>query len=201
MANLYSLYETSVLAPDAYCSSCDEVEGARVRGIAFIRLGYSFDPESVSDWSRGIDDGDIIVIPQVRGTFDGGVPVTEEGFSIWRTTMLGLNYSLTYIDPSYALQRNLYNHLMWSRDFSVAFITETKLHLSRMPVTILPKNPVEDAVSGSVNWAVELQWSDTALPEIYEKPLQVFECAAIDVGEVPPEHDGIFVEAFVPSFV
>jgi len=202
MGSLYSLYETALLAPDHFCSTCDDVEGGRVRGVAFIRLGYDFDPENVSDWVRGMDEGDIIVIPEVRGTFDGGNPITEDAFSVWRTQLLGYQYNLIYTDPSYANQRELYNFLMWSRDFSVAFITETKLHLSRMPVTVLAKNPIEEGVGTSVNWQIELQWADTNLLEVYEKPLQVFECAPIDAGEIPPGgEDGIFVPAFVPSFV
>jgi hypothetical protein len=47
----------------------------------------------------------------------------------------------------------------------VAYLTETLVHISDVPVSITPTNPVEEGLTTVVNWQVSFTWTSSNLPE------------------------------------
>jgi hypothetical protein len=207
MSNLYYLYGCDgQIGANNYCDNCAEPEAGRVRGVAFIRYSFDFiDPTDRNEWLTGMANGDIIVVPLVRGTYDGGAPVTADGFGYKTKELIGFNNKLTYVDPIYKLNRDFYNLIMMSGEWKFAFTTATQVHLVAVPVTVSPLNPITDALGSSVVWSVDVEWGDIVLPEIYDKPEQIFICGEpgdyYDSGGGGGTGYGIFTEQFTPQFV
>jgi hypothetical protein len=162
---------------DHYCNPCDEPEGGRVRGIAFIASDFAFtDPSSTTEWRNGILAKQIIIIPETNGTFDGGAEVEGPGYGDQATKLTGYNFSLTYNDPNYKLNADFYNALKRSRNWKLAYKTESLVHLTQNTVSVVPKNPVTDDISSEVVWNVLVKWSEGDLPIPYDEPASIFTC-------------------------
>lgn len=176
----YSVYYPSGCATavgDHYCNPCDDIEHGRVRSVAFIRSDFVFtDPTNPLEWRTGILAKDIIIIPEVNGSFDGGSPVESTGYGDQETKLTGFNFQLTYNDPNYKLNADFYNAIKRSRDYRVAYRTETLTHLSENNVTVIPKNAVGEELTSEVVWNVLVKWSEGDLPVPYDTPAGIFTC-------------------------
>lgn len=167
--------------PAHECSDCEEVEGAGVRGIAFIRDGYTIaNPLLAADWITGIESGDIIIIPKTRGSFDGGTPVTKPGFGNQKTRYVTTDYSLTFFDPVYKTNRNFYNAIKRQQNYKVAYLTETLIHLTDKVCLVLPKGPVNEDISEEVVWEVQVMWTSKNEPRQYIAPSGIFVCFDVE---------------------
>src|SRR6187549_2052815 len=114
------------LIPDHFCDPCETIEQGRIRSAAFIKDTFAFsDPTNPTEWTTGINAGDIIIIPQTKGTFDGGAEVESPGYGDQSTRLTGYNFQLQYQDPNYRQNCNFYNTLKNSRAYKVAYRTET----------------------------------------------------------------------------
>ena len=115
---------------DHQCTNCDTVEHGRVRSVAYIKKSFAFtDPTNPLEWRTGILNKDIIIIPEVNGTFDGGAEVLADGYGDQVQKLTGYNFGLNYKDPKYALNASFYNALKRSRNYYGAYRTETKTHI------------------------------------------------------------------------
>jgi hypothetical protein len=165
-----------VLVPDHVCDPCEAREKGRVSSVAYVRNSYVFtDPTDPTEWQTGINSGDIQVIPQVNGSFDGGAEVETPGYGRQSTTLTGFNYSLTYKDPDYKTNGVFYNALKNSRDYRFAFVTETQAHLTDAAVTAIPKNPIADDPTSEVVWEVTVKWASGDLLEPFDVPPGIFD--------------------------
>jgi hypothetical protein len=207
MSNLYYLYGCDgQLGANNYCDQCAEPEHGRVRGVAFVRYSFDFiDPTDRNEWLSAMASGDVIVVPMVRGVYDGGSPVLADGFGYKTKELIGFNNKLNYLDPIYQLNRDFYNTLMQQQGaWKFAFVTETQVHLIDVPVTISPLNPITEELSSTVSWSIDVEWGDIVLPRIYDKPQEIFICGEpgdyYDAGG-GGYSDGIFTIQFVPQFV
>ena len=163
--------------PDHYCNPCDALEHGRVRSVAFIDSAFDFvDPSDPTEWQAGIAAKSIIVIPATNGSFDGGSEVETPGYGDQQTKLTGYSFVLTYNDPNYKLNADFYNLLKRSRNYKIAFRTETLTHLSVNTVTVIPKNPVAEDLTSEVVWNVAVKWSEGDLPVPYDTPAGIFEC-------------------------
>lgn len=174
-----SVYYTNcdALIPDHFCSSCDELELAKVRSVAFIKKSFSFiDPTDANEWLNGIASKDIIVIADTNGNYDGGAPVEGAGFGDSISTFTTKDHLLLFRDPNYKENCDFYNAIQSSRNYKLAFRTSSQTHLVEVPVTVLPKNPVADDDNAYVVWEVEVKWRDKNAPCPYDTPDGVFEC-------------------------
>lgn len=165
--------------PDHFCDPCEATEHGRVRSVAFIKKSFSFsDPTNPTEWTAGIDSKDIIIIPEVLGSFDGGAPVESSGYGDQQSKLTGYNLSLQFKDPNYKENADFYNAIKFSREYKVAYRTETQTHISTNTVSVLPKNPVAEDLTSEVVWDVEAKFSQGDLPEPFNTPAGVFECFA-----------------------
>lgn len=176
----YSIYTPSgcdVLVGDHFCSVCPVVEGGRVRSVVFIKNTVALiDPSDPTEWDTLIANKDVIIIPATNGSFDGGSEKEGPGYGDQATKLLGYDFQLTYNDPDYKLNGPHYNEIKRSRNYRVAYRTETQIHLSTNTVSIIPKNPVADDIASEVTWNVTVKWTEEDLPVPYDTPAGIFEC-------------------------
>lgn len=160
-----------------YCNPCDEIEHGRVRSVAFIKSDFEFtDPTNPTEWTAGIASKDIIIIPEVNGSFDGGSEVEAPGYGDQQTKLVGYNFQLTYNDPNYKNNADFYNALKRSRNYKLAYRTETQTHITDNNVSVIPKNPVAEDLTSEVVWNVIVKWSQGDLPVPYDTPTGIFTC-------------------------
>lgn len=180
MAAYYGIYYPSgcdAEIPDHVCTNCDDIEHGRVRSIAFIKKSFKFtDPTNPVEWTNGITSKNIIVIPDVNGTFDGGAEQEADGYGDQQTKLVGYIFTLNFKDPNYKQNAAFYNAIKNSRNYTLAYRTETQVHFSEKPVEIIPKNPVTAATTDEVVWDVTAKWSNGDVPEPFDAPLGTFQC-------------------------
>lgn len=178
--SVYYPSDCDALIPDHICDPCEEIELGRVRSVAFIKNTFEFtDPSSPTEWEVGFANGDIILIPQTKGTFDGGSEVEAPGYGDQATRLTGYNFQAQYQDPNYRLNCNFYNAIKNSRQYRFAYRTETQIHITNKVVQVIPKNPVQDDTTTEVVWDVIVKWSDKDLPCPFNVPEGIFDaCVA-----------------------
>lgn len=168
--------------PAHYCDPCEAKEKGRVSSVAFIRTNFAFvDITDPNEWRAGIESGDIIVIPEVLGSFDGGAEVESAGYGRQSTNLTGYNFTLNYKDPNYKGNAVFYNAIKNSRAYRIYFVTETQGHLSENAVSIIPKNPVTENLTDDVVWDVTVKWAGADLPAPEDIPAGIFDCFGVAI--------------------
>lgn len=168
------------LVPDHICDPCEEIEQGRIRSVAFFKSTFAFtDPSDPTEWETGFAAGDIILIPQTKGTFDGGAEVEAPGYGDQVTRLTGYNFQLQYQDPNYKQNCNFYNTLKNSRQYKAAYRTETQIHIIDATVQVIPKNPVQEDPTTEVVWDILVKWSGKDVPCPFDAPPGIFDqCVA-----------------------
>ena len=168
------------LVGDHYCDPCEDVEQGRVRSVAFIKTTFTFtDPSDPLEWEAGFASGDIILIPQTRGNFDGGTEVESTGFGNQATRLTGYNFQVQFQDPNYKQNCAFYNALKKSRQYKFAYRTSTQIHMVDYTVQAIPKNPVQDDLATDVVWDVLVKWQGADVPCPHDAPPGIFDaCVA-----------------------
>lgn len=168
--------------PDHVCDPCEPIEQGRVRSMAFFKKSFSFiDPSNPVEWQTGFDNGDIILIPQTKGTFDGGAEVEAPGYGDQVTRLTGYNFQIQYQDPNYKTNCNFYNALKASRDYKAAYRTSSQIHIIDATVQVIPKNPVTDDVNSEVVWDVLVKWSGADVPCPFDVPPGIFDQCVVNI--------------------
>lgn len=164
------------LVPAHVCDPCEEAEKGRISSIAFVKDTFAFtNITSPVEWRAGFLSGDIILIPEVIGSYDGGAEQEGPGYGRQLTKLTGYNFSLTYKDPNYKNNCDFYNSLKRARNYKVAFVTSSQVHLSDDVVQVIPKNPVTDDLNSDVVWEVLVKWNSVDLPCPNNVPANIFE--------------------------
>lgn len=163
---------------DHLCDSCEEVEGAKIRSVGFIKVSKTFlDPSNPVEWAAAIAAKDVIIIPFVNGTFDGGAEVLKDGYGDQSQKLTGYNFTADYKDPNYKHNAAFYNALKRSFGYKFFYRTATQIHITDEAVQVIPKNPVTAATTDDVVWDVTVKWTSTDLPEPHDAPAGIFtEC-------------------------
>ncbi len=167
--------------PTYSCSPCPDYEYGRVRSIAFVKTTFSFtDPTSPTEWNTGIGTGDIRVIWETQGSYDGGSTSELAGFGDREFTNGGTSHVLTFKDPNYAENWDFYEGLRAASEWTIIYRTSSKIHTVGKPVTVTPKNPVADDLKSNVVWEGTVKWQSPSSPRPYNVP------------------DGIFNRSYIP---
>lgn len=179
--SIYYIADCDEQLPDHICDPCEDFEGGGVRSFALIKNSFSFvDPSDPTEWSAGIDSGDIIVIPQTKGSYDGGSETEGTGYGDQQSRVTGMNHQIQLQDPNYASNADFYNTVRGSRAWKGAYRTETKVHLINRTLSLIPKNPVQEDLTTDVVWDITIKWSDKASPVPYDVPPGIFDaCVAV----------------------
>lgn len=169
------------LVPDHLCDPCEAKEKGRIGSVAFVKTSFAFtDISNPVEWRTGLNAGDIIVIPEVLGTFDGGAEQETPGYGRQDTNLTGYKFTANYKDPNYKQNAVFYNALKRARNYKFAFVTETQIHISDNAVQVIPKNPVTEDLNSDVVYDVTVKWAGPDLPEPNDVPPGIFdECFSV----------------------
>lgn len=161
-----------------YSSSCCPVkEGARVRHVWFQKSSFAFtDPTDANEWTTAINALNVIIIPNVRGSSDGGSWTTSEGFGDTVEEPESYEETVTYTDPNYLNNVDNYNALARSKSYLFGFCTQTLGYLSSQAATFKPKRPISTSVKESVYGEVEVKFVQTVQPIPFVYPQSIFDC-------------------------
>lgn len=168
-----------VSVPDHVCDECEPIEHGRLRSAAFVKKSFyatlAADPNNPAVWQEGIASKEIIIIPEVRGSYNGGDPQEGTGYGHVSTRLTGYNHEATFSDPNYARNADFYNGLKYSRNFHFVWATETQIHISDVPVSVFPSNPVDEDINSEVVWNVIVRFSQPDLATPFETPPGIFD--------------------------
>lgn len=177
MAGYYpSNCDTSI--PDHNCDPCEENEYGRVRSFGFIDKDFTFtndDPTVAADWLTGMQNKNILVVPQSAGEVATPSPLTGNGYGETVEQLLGYDFVATVQDPNFASNCDFYNALIGKRNFKFFYRTSTKTYITPVTVTIIPMTTVPDDLTGKIVWSAEIRWRASVFPCPFNTPEGVFE--------------------------
>ena len=164
------------------CDPCETREFGRVRSAGFIQKDYILaDPTNAADWLTGIDMGAIILIPETNGAVAAGAAKLGPGYGETFETLLGYDFSAKIHDPNYVSNAAFYNQIIGNRDFKFFYRTSNHVHITGVPVTIIPNTEIKDDLNGEVVWMIDVKWIDQKFAEPILTP------------------DGVFDSCFIPA--
>jgi hypothetical protein len=158
-------------------------EFARVRGGGFVKKSYlatlmaGIDNPTV--WQTGIDDGDIIIIPETSGSYDPGDPKELKGFGDRKVTYGPREMTVTFNDPDYYENYAFWNDAVDRTNFVPFFRTSGLVHIFDATASIKAKDPVADDLEEEVTWVVECKVTSKNLPSkhLLEPIASIFTCS------------------------
>jgi hypothetical protein len=159
------------------CDPCPAGEHGRVRGVAFVKKTFDFtDITDPTEWEAGIAAGDIVIIPETNGTYDGGTPQFGPGYGDTPERYLGSEFKVNYRDPNYIGNCDFYNKIRKSRNWKIAYLSETQIRLSTGTATVFGKDAIADDLNSEIVWEVEAKFkqTDTSCPS--DIPDGIFRC-------------------------
>lgn len=146
------------------CDPCLEAELGGIRSFALIKKGTVIDiPFVLASWTAAVEAGNIIIIPESNGTFDGGTPKMGSGYGNSKERKLGDDYILAVKDPNYAANIEFWEAAE-KETWNAAFRTGSQLQYIYADVKVTAKAPVEADVDSEVVWNIEAKWFSTAKP-------------------------------------
>lgn len=158
-------------------SCCPRKEGARIRHVWFQKNTYEFtDAEDADEWTTAITAYNVVIIPNVRGSSDGGVWTTSEGFGDVVEEAESYEETITYTDPNYLNNVANYNALARSKTYRFGFCTATLGYLSDQAASFKPKRPIQADIKQSVYGDVEVKFVQTTQPIPFTYPQSIFNC-------------------------
>jgi len=163
------------------CRDCDDVtEKGRIRRGGWLKhSSYATviaNPIDPTVWETAKAAGDFIPLPELSGTFDGGAPKYVAGFGDVKEKYSGSDFTATIRDPVYTENWPHYNSIVGKSNWHLVYVTETQTHISGVPVTVAPKNPITENVDDDVIWESEVKWFEHFTPAPHAVPLEVFDC-------------------------
>lgn len=140
------------------CDGCQDIELGRIRTLFLIKPGTQITiPLDLEEWTAAIEAGNIIAIPNVKGSSDGGSALTADGYGDKSERLLAWEYTLNVADPSYKLNSEFYQTAE-KQTWNVAYCTDTLLHYTDQEVTLKATDPIEDGTDSEVVWSLELKF-------------------------------------------
>jgi hypothetical protein len=172
-----SVYDNCVEQGVYEVLACLPKELGRVRSVAFVnKNSVILDPTDASEWNALIASGDAIIIPQVRGNYDGGAVSESAGFGDEATEFTGRIHTLNYFDPNLKqnnvdyynkFTKNAKNYILWYR-------TETQIWNTNAPLALSAKVAVTENTTDVVTFEVMTKWTNEDIPVPYEAPVGIF---------------------------
>lgn len=161
------------------CNPCPIYEYGRIRSVAYVKRNYIDtlinNPTETLLWLNGTDSGDVIPIWETQGSYDGGSTTELTGFGDRATFNGNTTHVLTYKDPNYSDNCEFYNNKRNQTDYCFVYRTSSKVHFIDVPVTITPKNPVQDDINQVQSWEVQIKWTSPDSPCPVDMPQDVFD--------------------------
>lgn len=173
-------YLTGCVEVPAYVKDCCPVpENGRVRAVAFVRKDFAFANDDLSDateWERGITEGKIIIVPDVRGSIPAATFNEEDGYGDRESDISSLTFELTFFDRNYGANCATYNALMKNGNYRVAYATENYVHLSDLPAVIMPAQVIPESNKEKARYEVKARFTQYGMVCPQDRPADVFDC-------------------------
>lgn len=142
-----------------HCHDCPgerHVEYARTRAGGFVKRGYYATLvgalSTLATWTDGVANGDIIILPELSGSYDPGTPKELKGFGNRKVTYGAREMTWTFSDPEYLDNYDFYNEITQRSNLIPFFITSSLLHLFDKEATIVGGDPIVDDLEEIVVW-------------------------------------------------
>lgn len=168
--------------PAHNCDPCEEREFGRIRSAGFIHKDFAFandDTTNASEWTRGIDEGKIFVIPETNGELPEPSEIVGTGYGDTVETLLGYDFAPRFVDPNYASNVDFYNSLVGNRNYKFFYRTSSKVHITQKTVTIIPKTNVANDLNSEVVWGTLVKWRHNQFPIPFDTPEGIFDSCYI----------------------
>ncbi|RNC66476.1 hypothetical protein [Proteiniphilum sp. X52] len=164
------------------CNPCAEGEKGRVSTVFIFKemrdvfeMGQDgITPEgiiNIDDLASKINNGDIVVIPNVRGTYDGGTPKTITGFGRQAEKVVGKTHVIVWNDKNHSKNGSFYSYLEDNpTGYFIGWTTENEFRVSGKKLDkVEVKDPVEEDVESLVLWQVTVTWtqSNPNIPKVF----------------------------------
>lgn len=163
------------------CDDCPEAVEARVTDLACVHDDLVFtDHTDVAEWQEYIDDGRIIIIPNIRGELDGGAPEYGDGFGKILEVLKRYRFKLTYEEESLVSNRNFYNTVKKARNRRCWPVFGNYVWITDRPAKWAPAIPVSANPLDNVYWKTEVEWTSSDLPEPVPVPEGIFTCFTVE---------------------
>lgn len=158
-----------------YNDCCPEPELSRVSAVAFVRKSLpTFDPEDNQSWKNIICNGHGIIIPAVRGTYNGGEMKEGPGYGRVPTRRQSTNHEVAYMHPYNCDNVEFYNILNRSYDYTLWYSNGVRLWHSTEAVHASAQAPMSDDPSDDMEFNVTAKWVNFDLPYCWNVP-SIFE--------------------------
>ena len=163
-----------VSQPDYSCNGCPTKEYGRIGSLAIIKTSYvstvMSSPSLDATWVTGLSSGNLYILPSTSGSYDGGTTEDQPGFGRQVSSNGNTTHTVVFKDPNYSENCDFYNALRNTTDYTLAYVTGSKVHFAEAVVTFKPKNPVADDIKSFVVWEVEAKWISDDSPCPYDIP-------------------------------
>lgn len=167
--------------PQYSCVPCVDPELGRVRSVFLVRSTVNFiNPSSPAEWNGYILAGDVHIIKDTQGNYDGGVITELVGFGDQEIINGGILHTLLWRDPAIKENCDFYNALLSQTEWKLGWRTENYIWFSDTVATYSPKVPVPDDIKGYVTYETTAKWTNNAIPCPFDTPVGIFDrCFAV----------------------
>ena len=159
------------------CDPCNPDEEGRIRHVAFIKKGFAFVDESDrQEWIDGIDAGDIQMIPNIRGEYDGGEDITAPGYGDVEERITGRKHTVKLFDNKVVQNCAFWNKMRTSKNWRLAFFTDTNVRITDKIVSVKPKTQIKAETTSVVENEITITFSQLNDPCPKARPDDIYDC-------------------------
>jgi hypothetical protein len=165
--------------PDYVNDCCVTKEAGRVRHVAFVHTSFAFANNDLSDeteWQRGISEGNIAIVKNVRGQLPEATWNEEDGFGDIDTSIGSATFEPSYIDQNVAANCGFYNGIKKSANWKPVLVTESYVWPFDKPATVMPKQVIPEDNKAYSQYSVSMRITQDDLPCPQPRPDGIFDC-------------------------
>ncbi len=151
--------------PAYVCDPCSEGEKGRVSGVFFAKDLIKDDLTAanlgmLTWWETQLAAGSIIIIPSVRGTYDGGAQNKVTGFGRTKEKVTGKTHTLVFNDKNHTGNKSFYEYIENNlKGFILGWVTNNELRVANNTLdSFEAKDPVEEDIESLVLWQGTAVW-------------------------------------------
>jgi len=178
--SIYYPSDCTISNANYLANCCPTKEGARIRHLFLQKTTYAFvDIEDATEWETAIAAGNILIIPNVRGSSDGGNWTTTEGYGDTAEETESFEETITFNDKNFLNNVANYNTLARGSGYYLGFVTATRGYVSSNAATFKPKRPISSDAKQSVTGEIEGKFVQSEMPIPFTYPQAIFDCFRI----------------------
>lgn len=172
---IYKDCEEEIQGLQYVCDPCNNTEGGNIRSLCLIKKGTVLPiPLTLEAIEILIEQEKLFVMPETRGTFDGGTPKMSTGYGDNKERLIGHDYVLQAKDLNFADNYEFWQAVESVDAWNIAYRTENYLAVVYSDVTITTKAPAEEGLDTEIVWNIEAKWYSKEKPTLIVYPANLF---------------------------